>query len=153
MQDRGSASAELALLTPLLILIAMLVLLAHRTVSATMAADAAASAAARAATLERTPAEAQAAAETAAANAVRTHDLSCATYDLAIETGGLHPGATVAVTLTCTADLSDLSGLGVPGSRTIEGTAASVVDTHRGEALGFINSEDRDEANPSAGGA
>src|SRR5699024_5534063 len=57
-QDRGSATAELALLTPLLILIAVLVLLAHRIVSAGTAADAAAAAAARAATLERTPAAA-----------------------------------------------------------------------------------------------
>lgn len=131
MQDRGSASAELALLTPLLILIALLVLLAHRVVSAGMGADAAASAAARAATLERTPAEAHAAAETAAANAVRTHELGCAIYELDLDTGGLEPGATVAVTLTCTADLSDLSGLGVPGSRTIQGTASSVVDSYR----------------------
>lgn len=130
-QDRGSASAELALLTPLIILIALLVLLAHRIVSAGMAADAAASAAARAATLERTPEAAHTAAETAAAAAVRTHELSCATYDLAIDTSGLEPGATVRVTLTCTADLSDLSGLGVPGTRTIQGSAASVVDSYR----------------------
>ena len=130
-EDRGSASAELALLTPLLILIAVLVLLAHRIVSAGTAADAAAAAAARAATLERTPAAAHTAAETAAANAVRTHELSCATYDLTVDTGRLQPGATVRATLTCTADLSDLSGLGVPGTRTIEGTAASVVDSYR----------------------
>jgi len=130
-QDRGSATAELALLTPLLILIALLVLLAHRIVSAGTAADAAAAAAARAATLERTPAAAHTAAEAAAANAARTHELSCATYDLAVDTGGLQPGATVRVTLTCTTDLSDLSGLGIPGSRTIEGTAASVVDSYR----------------------
>ena len=123
-------SARLALHT-LLILIAVLVLLAHRIVSAGTAADAAAAAAARAATLERTPAAAHTAAETAAANAVRTHELSCATYDLTGDTGGLHPGATVRATLTCTADLSDLSGLGVPGSRTIEGSAASVVDSYR----------------------
>lgn len=130
-QDRGSASAELALLTPLIILIALLVLLAHRVITAGMAADTAAAAAARAATLERTPEAAYTAAETAAANAMRTHELSCATYDLTIDTGGLQPGAMVRVTLTCTADLSDLSGLGVPGSRTIEGNAVSVVDSYR----------------------
>ncbi|WP_160050831.1 TadE/TadG family type IV pilus assembly protein [Nocardiopsis sp. FR4] len=130
-QDRGSASAELALLTPVLILIALLVLLAHRLVTAGMAADAAAHAAARAATLQRTPSAAQTEAETAAAEAVRTHALSCATHDLAVDTGGLAPGATVEVTLTCHADLSDLVGLGVPGTRTVVGTASSVVDTYR----------------------
>lgn len=129
--DRGSASAELALLTPVLILIAMLVLLAHRLVSAGMAADAAAHAAARAATLERTPAVAHTAAETAAAQAVRTHELSCATHDLTVNTSGLTPGTTVDVTLTCHAHLSDLVGLHLPGTRTIEGTASSVVDTYR----------------------
>lgn len=130
-QDRGSASAELALLTPLIILIALLVLLAHRVVSAGMAADAAAASAARAATLERTPDAAHTAAETAAANAVRTHELSCTGYDLALDTGGLQPGATVRATLTCTTDLSDLSGLGLPGNRTVQGSAASVVDSYR----------------------
>ncbi|WP_150236395.1 TadE/TadG family type IV pilus assembly protein [Nocardiopsis quinghaiensis] len=130
-EDRGSASAELALLTPVLILIAMLVLLAHRLVTAGMAADAAAHAAARAATLERTPAAARTAAQSAAAQAVRTHALSCAAYDLSVDTGGLAPGATVSVTFACHADLSDLVGLGVPGTRTVQGTAASVVDTYR----------------------
>lgn len=130
-QDRGAASAELALLTPVLILIAMLVLLAHRLVSASMAADAAAHAAARAATLQRTPAAAQAAAQSAATEAVRTHSLSCATHDLAVNTGGLAPGVTVDVTFTCHANLSDLTGLGIPGTRTIEGSASSVVDTYR----------------------
>lgn len=130
-EDRGSASAELALLTPILIAIALLALLAHRVVTSTMAVDAAAHAAARAATLERTPDSASTAAETAAVEAVRTHSLSCASYDLVLDTAGLAPGATVEATFTCHADLSDLTGLGLPGTRSIEGTATSVVDTYR----------------------
>ncbi|WP_435107150.1 TadE/TadG family type IV pilus assembly protein [Nocardiopsis synnemataformans] len=129
--DRGSASAELALLTPILIAIALLVMLAHRIITSTMAVDTIAHAAARAATLERTPASASTAAEAAVAQAVRTHSLSCASYDLALDTSGLAPGATVTATFTCHADLSDLTGLGLPGTRSIEGVASSVVDTYR----------------------
>lgn len=139
--DRGSASAELALLTPVLILIAMLTLLASRLVSATMAADDAAHTAARAATLERTPAAAHSAAEAAVENALRTHTLSCASWELHLQTAGMAPGSTVEATLTCQADLADLTGLGVPGARTVHGSATSVVDTYRGQALGPVSVE------------
>jgi Flp pilus assembly protein TadG len=130
--DRGAASAELALLTPLLVMIALLVLFAYRIVAADTAADAAAHAAARAATLERTTTAAQRAAEAAAADTVRTHDLACATHDLHLDTGGLTPSTTVTATFTCHADLADLTGLGLPGTRPLQGSATSVVDTYRG---------------------
>src|SRR5690625_7409784 len=93
-RERGSASVELALLTPLLILLALLTVLAYRTVSAETTANAVAHTAARAATLQRTPTAAEAAAHHAVANALRTHDLSCASHHLELDIAGLEPGAT-----------------------------------------------------------
>ena len=129
--DRGSATAEFAIMVPALVLLALLALLAHHLVAARMGSDTAAHAAARAATLERTPAAAHTAAETAVEEALRTHGVACADYDLALDTAGLAPGATVTATVSCTADLSQLTGLGLPGTTTVEGDATSVVDTYR----------------------
>src|SRR5699024_6043940 len=82
-RDRGSATAEFAIMVPALVLLDLLALLAHHLVAARMVSDTAAHAAASAATLE------------------------------------------------CTADLSQLIGLGLPGTTTVEGDATSVVDTYR----------------------
>ncbi|GAA3745195.1 Flp pilus assembly protein TadG [Spinactinospora alkalitolerans] len=131
--EHGGASVELALLTPLLVLIALLAVLAYRVVAAESTADAVAHAAARAATLQRTAEGANAAAHDAAANALRTHGLSCTTHILDLDTSGLEPGSTVSANLTCRADLADLSGLGVPGTYEAQGTATAVVDVYRGQ--------------------
>lgn len=131
-RERGSASVELAVLTPLLLLLALLVVLGYRVVAAGSAADAAAHAAARAATLERTPEAAQSAAEQASAHALRAHPISCASHELGLELGGLEPGAAVTASVACTADLAGLTGLSVPGTYTTTGEATAVVDRYRG---------------------
>ncbi len=41
------------------------------------------------------------------------------------------------VTVTCEVPLADLALLGVPGSRTVTGTASSPVDVYRGPPLGL----------------
>ena len=81
-RDRGSATAEFAIMVPALVLLALLALLAHHLVAARMGSDTAAHAAARAATLERTPAAAHTAAETAVDETLHTHGVACAEYDL-----------------------------------------------------------------------
>ncbi|GAA1122383.1 TadE/TadG family type IV pilus assembly protein [Nocardiopsis composta] len=131
-EEWGSAAVELCLLTPLLIALALLIVLAHRLTTAAQAADTAAHAAARAATLERTSQAARAAAEQAAAETLRTHNLSCHEHALTLRTGGLEPGATVTAELVCRTELADLAGLGVPGSREVSGEASAVVDVYRG---------------------
>ncbi|MFC4866298.1 TadE/TadG family type IV pilus assembly protein [Streptomonospora arabica] len=123
---------ELALLTPLLILLALLTVLAYRTVAAETTANAVAHTAARAATLQRTPAAAETAAHRAVENALRTHELSCASHHLDLDIAGLQPGATVQARLTCHADLSDLSGLGMLSATSeVTGQASAVVDVYR----------------------
>ncbi|TDQ55098.1 TadE family protein [Actinorugispora endophytica] len=130
--ERGSASVELTLVAPLLIAFALLMVLAGRVVGAQSTADEIAHAAARAASMERTAPQAQAAADQVAGEALSSHGLVCADYTLALNHGGLQPGGAVTAVLSCHIDLGDLSGLNVPGTRTVQGESTVVVDTYRG---------------------
>jgi hypothetical protein len=54
------------------------------------------------------------------------------------------------VEVACTAALSDLGLLGVPGSQTLHGRYTAPVDRFRGVSLGFVNSEGSLGANSRA---
>ncbi|MGW8530030.1 TadE/TadG family type IV pilus assembly protein [Nocardiopsis sp. NPDC055824] len=131
--DRGSASAELALLTPALLAFAMLMVLAGRVADANSTADQVAHAAARAASLERSVGAAEAAASGTAASSLAENGLVCGDHSVTLDHGGLTPGGAVAAVVECRVGLSDLTGLGVPGTMTITGDATVVVDTFRGQ--------------------
>lgn len=45
----------------------------------------------------------------------------------------VEPGGLVGVTVTCTAAMSDVALIGVPGSRTFSSRAVEVVDRYRGD--------------------
>ncbi|WP_026122362.1 TadE family protein [Nocardiopsis halotolerans] len=132
--DRGSASVELAVLTPGLLAFALLMVLAGRVVDARSTADEVAHSAARAASLARTVPAAVAAAEGTAARSLAEHGLGCGDHTVTLDHGGLDPGGAVTAVVECRVDLSGLTGLGVPGSYTVSGSATVVVDTFRGRA-------------------
>jgi Flp pilus assembly protein TadG len=125
MFDRGSMSVELALFAPVIVLLIMLGLLAHRTASSQIDLQTAAHAAARAATVQTNTAAASAAAS-ATAEAMRPR--WCATYSVSPVIGGLEAGGTVTVNLTCTTETVENFG-----SRTLTATASSPVDQWRSE--------------------
>ncbi|GAB2522227.1 TadE/TadG family type IV pilus assembly protein [Nocardiopsis aegyptia] len=131
--DRGAASVELALLTPLMISFALLMILTGRVVGAGAIADEAAHAAARAASLERSVPAAEAGAQGIAAQSLAASGLTCSDHTVALDHGGLQPGGSVTAVLDCRVGLDDLSGLGVPGSVTIQGSSTVAVDTFRGQ--------------------
>ncbi|MFC7326864.1 TadE/TadG family type IV pilus assembly protein [Marinactinospora rubrisoli] len=131
-RERGSAAAELAILTPMLIAFALVMILAGRVVGARSTADEVAHAAARAASMERDVAQAEAASQQVAAAALASHGLRCADYTLELDHGGLEPGGAVTASLSCHVALSDLSALNVPGSYTVQGESTAVIDTYRG---------------------
>lgn len=131
--DRGAASVELALLTPMLIGFALLMILTGRVIGAGAIADEAAHAAARAASLERSVPAAEAGARGIAAQSLAASGLVCSDHALALDHGGLEPGGAVTAVLDCRVGLDDLSGLGVPGSVTIQGSSTVAVDTFRGQ--------------------
>lgn len=126
--NRGSLSVELAFFAPVIIMMMMLALLAHRFATSQIDLQTAAHAAARAATAEVDAAAAHAAATTVA-EAMRP--TWCTAYAIATDIGSLEPGSTVAVTLTCTTEAVTLFG-----SRALTAAAASPVDQWRPDPAG-----------------
>ncbi|WP_342776377.1 TadE family protein [Streptomyces armeniacus] len=129
--ERGSATVEMVAVTPLLILLALTVVGLGRLVDARLVVGDAAHQAARAASLARTENAARDAAHEAASTALRDARSSCTHPQVQLDTGGLRPGGTVSATVSCTADLGDLTRSGMPGSLTLSGEAISPVDTYR----------------------
>ena len=136
-RERGSAAAELVLVTPFLFLLLLFAVAAGRLVQGKLDVDSAAQQAARAASLARTPQAASAQAQQVAQAALAGQSVSCNPAVITPDTGDFVPGGEVTVTVTCTARLSDLSLLHVPGTETITATFTAPIDTYRGNALGF----------------
>jgi Flp pilus assembly protein TadG len=130
--ERGAAATELALLTPVFILLLLLVVALGRVVDARIQVDDAAHAAARAASLAATPGQAQQAAADAASQALSGDGITCSPMSVAANVGAMTPGSTARVTITCTVGLGDVSGLRVlPGRETVTASFSSVIDTYR----------------------
>lgn len=107
----------------------MLVVYAGRVGQASNDVRSAAQEAARAASLAASPTDAREIAESTAAANVETSGLACARgLDVSTDVDDFTPGGTVTVTLSCTASLSDVSSLRLPGARTYTATAIEVVD-------------------------
>ena len=139
--DAGSSTAEMALLTPVLVMVLLFVVLCGRLVAAQMDLDTAASSGARSGSIARTDAAAKAEAERTARDTLAARGVTCQQATVTVMTNGLRPGSAVTVTVSCVVPLADLLLLGVPGSRTVSATATSPVDQWRGTALGFTNAE------------
>ena len=138
-RERGSAAAELVLVTPFLILLLLFAVAAGRLVQARLDVDSAAQQAARAASLARTPQAAAAQAQQVAQAALAGQSVTCDPAVVTPDLGDFTPGGEVTVTVTCTVNLSDLSLLHIPGSETITAAFTSPIDTYRGESLGLGN--------------
>lgn len=130
-RDAGSASLELVLLTPLLLLLLLFVVLGGRYAQARADVDAAARDAARAGSISREPDSAKTNAIDAARSRLTEGGVTCRTLDVVLDTADFRAGGSVAATVTCTIDLSDLTGLKVPTSRTISATFSEPIDAYR----------------------
>jgi Flp pilus assembly protein TadG len=140
-RERGSAAAELVLVTPFLILLLLFAVAAGRLVQARLEVDSAAQQAARAASLARTPEAASAQAQQVAQAALAGQSVTCDPAVITPDLGDFVPGGEVTVQVTCTVHLSDLSLLHIPGSETITSTFTSPIDVYRGDTLGVGNPE------------
>ena len=129
--ESGSVTAELVLLTPLLILLLLFVVALGRLASARLEVDGAAAQAARAASIAQSPASATAMAQQTATAALSSDHVTCAQLSVDTDTSQFNPGGSVAVTVTCTVNLGDLTGLRLPASESISSQATSVIDTYR----------------------
>ncbi|MER5951221.1 TadE/TadG family type IV pilus assembly protein [Streptomyces sp. NPDC001904] len=135
-RDRGDAPIEAAIVVPLLIALALLVVAGARLSLSGHRVDAAAQAAARAASLERSPGAGRSAAVAAAEHSLSQDGQSCASTSVRASTSGLAVPVGqvgyVTVTVSCSVPLGDLFFLGGgPSARTLTGTYTSVVDAYR----------------------
>lgn len=130
--DRGTVTTELVLLVPVFILLLLLVAFAGRVARAQTSVRLAADQAARAASLRQAPAAARADARAVALATLDDSPVSCTAPSVVVDTSALRPAGQVRVTVWCTADLSDLGLLGVPGRRTFSASSVEVVDARRG---------------------
>lgn len=127
--EEGSAVLEIVLLAPVLILVLAAVIGGARVTLAHQHVDAAAAQAARAASTAANPAAATALARSTAQSAASSGGLACTSMAVTVDVNSFHPGGSVTVRVSCTADL----GAGVPGlsgRRTITGSRSEVIDTY-----------------------
>jgi Flp pilus assembly protein TadG len=132
--ERGSATAELALIAPVLVLLMLFIaVVIHRGVDARLRLASAAHQSARAASIERTPSTAGAAARAAAEAALSTAGVVCRDLSVDTATDGFAPGGRVTVTLTCRTDFGDALKLGVPAKK-LTASASEPIDAYRSAA-------------------
>jgi Flp pilus assembly protein TadG len=129
--EAGGATVELTLLTPLLLLFLVLVVGLGRLGEARSQVDGAARDAARAASLARSPASAAAAARESVSASLAGGGASRRAQQTTPTTSAFRPGGWVAVTVTCTADLTDVAELRLPGSETIRARFVEPIDLYR----------------------
>ena len=134
-RQRGATSIELAILTPAVIAFFVAIVIAGRVTLARQATDSAAYDAARTASLARTAATAQPSATSAALTSFNSQGITCTSLSVSVNTAGffIEAGqpATVTVTVTCIALLSDIALPGMPGSATLTSSFVSPLDRYR----------------------
>ena len=130
--EGGAAATELVLVTPLLLLLLVFATLAGRLAGARGDLVGAARDGARAASIQRGPDAARLAARTAAEATLADEGFRCASVVVTTDVSAFRRGGTVGVDVRCDVDLSDLSPLPLPGTRTVAAGAVEVVDQFRG---------------------
>lgn len=134
--ERGNIAINTAVVFPMVLLIAMLLLMAGRTVLAQGAVQSAANEAARSASISRTAVAAHAAASETARSTLNNSGISCTRTSIVpvLDAFTLPLGTVgeVRVDVSCEVPLSDLGLPGAPGAREMHATGRSVLDAYRG---------------------
>ena len=130
-RDRGSMTTEFVVLAPIVIAIVLLVVGLGRYAHGKQLVEQAAAAAARSASLTGSVGAAESRAHRAAAASLADAGMSCTAMTAVVDTAAFRPGGVVTVTITCTADLSQLALSGLPGTATLTSTARSPLEAHR----------------------
>ena len=131
--DRGLATVELVLMTPVLFLVLSFLVVAGRlaTVRGDIAAASrdAARAASRAATYEQATVDARTTAEASLGG----RDVTCRNLTVTLgDPSTFRAGGTVAATVTCDVSLADVAIPGLPGERRLADESVEVIDAYRG---------------------
>jgi hypothetical protein len=110
----------------------LLVVFAGRVAHADGEVRRAAAEAARAASLRQSSEAAVEAARATAASNLDDSGFVCNDLTTTVDTSQFTAGGRVAVTVRCVADMSDVTLLGVPGTRVFESRSVEVIDRYRG---------------------
>ena len=134
--ERGGAVAiESVLLVPSVMLLAALIAAGFRITIAEDSVENIAGASARAASIARSAGQAQQDARSVAGSSLTTEGLQCQPSSVEVDTAGftvpVGQPASVSVTVSCRAPLADLLVPGLGGSRLLEATSSSPLDTYR----------------------
>ncbi|MGH9293032.1 MAG: TadE/TadG family type IV pilus assembly protein [Acidimicrobiales bacterium] len=131
MAERGSASAELVLLTPLVVAIIGLMFGAGRMLLERQQIVEVARTAVQAAVVSATPAGAQAAAAGDARSVLASEGAGCSPLEVATDVSSFVPGGSVTVTIGCTVALHRVAFAGLPGEVFVSSTDKAVVEPFR----------------------
>jgi Flp pilus assembly protein TadG len=129
--QRGSFTVELVILTPVVVLFALLAIGLGRFELAREQVVAAAQAAAQAASVAPSAGQAQSNALASASPAVADQQHSCTGLTVETDTGEFFPGGSVQVTVSCRVNYSDLLIPGMPGSTAVRATVTAPIDPFR----------------------
>lgn len=131
--EQGSSVVGLAVLTPVMAMLLFFVVAAGRVGVIEGRLMTAAHSAARAASQYQSASAAQAAATKTAEVSLGQLEVGClGGPQVRVQKMDLRPGGTVRIQVSCAVKLSDLTLVGIPGSRMVSADFASVVDRFRG---------------------
>lgn len=131
MNERGSASAELVICAPVLLLLAVVALVIGRLVLEQSQVVDIARSAAEAASIWPTAAQADEAAVLTASYELIHDGLRCIAPVVSVDTGDLVPGGEVRVDITCVVALASVSVPGLPGQVTLHESAVAPIEVYR----------------------
>lgn len=129
--EHGSMAVEVVVLAPVMVAMILSVVGLGRYVEARGQVNDIAYAAARAASLETDPRAAEQAGRQAAYSAVAERGKSCARLEVSFAGSDFTLGGQVRAEVTCIADLGDVTGFGIPGSKTFTSDAVVPIEQHR----------------------
>ncbi len=138
--DGGQALAELVIVLPMLLLVALLMIFFGRIESAQGDVEAAARAGAEAAVVQGNAALAQSSAAAAVTATLASDHVACPSPTVITNVTNFIPGGSVSVTVTCVANLSDVAAPGLPGAKTFSATSTAPVDPYTVITSGFSSS-------------
>jgi len=131
LDEKGSLTVELVVLTPVLLLVVLVVVAFGRVAEARQQVVEAARAGAEVASVQPDGAAAEQEAELEATVGTSDHALTCAAETVTTDISHFRPRGHVTVTVTCRVPLADLSVTGLPGSTTVQATSTAPIDPYR----------------------
>ena len=128
--EEGTALAELVIIAPVLLLVALLMIFFGRIESAQGDVEAAARAGVEAAVVQSSPALAQSSASAAVTATLSSEHMACPSPEVSTNVTNFYSGGSVSVVVTCVARLSDVAAPGIPGSRTLSASSTAPMDPY-----------------------